>query len=84
MKIRFLIVVMVLMSSLMPGVSVLGQYVREGSEIVLGDLEGPDFVQPPSHYKTLEMMLAQAGITESPLGPPPVPVHACNHVTAHI
>ena len=43
-------------------------------EKVPGDLEGPDYLQPPQHYRTLEMMLAEAGIGPAPLGPPPVPV----------
>ena len=41
---------------------------------VASDLEGPDFLQPPKHYKTLEMMLAEAGLGPAPLGPPPQPV----------
>ncbi len=41
---------------------------------VAGDLEGPDFLQPPKHYKTLQMMLAEAGLGPAPLGPPPQPV----------
>lgn len=41
---------------------------------VAGDLEGPDFIQPPKHYKTLEMILAEAGLGPAPLGPPPEPV----------
>ena len=38
------------------------------------DLEGPDYIQPPQHYKTLAMMLAEAGLGPAPLGPPPQPV----------
>ncbi|UCE19439.1 MAG: M6 family metalloprotease domain-containing protein, partial [Gemmatimonadota bacterium] len=43
-------------------------------KIVLGDLEGPDYIQPPKHYRTLNMILAKAGIGEEVEGPPPVPV----------
>ena len=74
MKIRFLIIATVLMCSLMPDVSVSGLNVKEEPKTRFGDLEGPDFIQPPSHFRTLETMLAQAGTTESPTGPPPVPV----------
>jgi immune inhibitor A len=35
------------------------------------DLEGPDYLQPPQYYRTLQMMLAESGLGPAPLGPPP-------------
>lgn len=43
-------------------------------------LEGPDYLQPPKHYRTLKSMLAEAGMIEAPLGPPPVPVFGTREI----
>ena len=56
--------------------------VRERWEAVRGDLEGPDFIQPPKEYKTLEMMLAEARTVEGPIimGPPPQAVSGTREI----
>jgi M6 family metalloprotease-like protein len=40
--------------------------------VVRGDLEGPDYLQPPQYYKTLQTMLEEARQGPARLGPPPV------------
>jgi M6 family metalloprotease-like protein len=42
--------------------------------VLVDDVEGPDVPSPPKHYKTLDIMLAEAGLGEEVKGPPPVPV----------
>ena len=59
--------------SLLAGTS-LGQEAEQYWVGVAEDLEGPDYIQPPQHYRTLQMMLAEAGLGPAPLGPPPGPV----------
>lgn len=44
------------------------------AQTTYGDLEGPDYLQPPKHYKTLQHILAEAGMGPAPKGPPPVHV----------
>ena len=39
---------------------------EEKPQVVMGDLEGPDYIQAPKHYKTLEMMLAEANSAKQP------------------
>ena len=48
--------------------------VRKNSDFELDNLEGPDYIQPPKNYKTLEMILAESSLTEMARGPPPIPV----------
>jgi len=44
--------------------------------VVNGDLEGPDYVQPPKHYRTLEGILGEVLV----LGPPPVAVSGTREI----
>ena len=70
MKKKFLAVVVILsmMSSITLLVSASPQEEwGEGWNVEKGDLEGPDYIQPPKHYKTLETMLVEAGIVEQPV-----------------
>jgi M6 family metalloprotease-like protein len=56
--------------------------VRESWVANNGNLEGPDFIQPPEEYKTLEMMLAESNM-EKPLivmGPPPQAVSGTREI----
>jgi M6 family metalloprotease-like protein len=74
-KVRMLAigVVLVLSCSLIPIGPVWGLDDME-DEGVMGDLEGPDYVQPPKYYKTLEMMNDESEMSGPLLGPPPVGV----------
>jgi M6 family metalloprotease-like protein len=47
---------------------------RAGWNVAREDLEGPDYLKPPAHYRTLQMMLAAAGLIDVQPGPPPQPV----------
>lgn len=81
-RILAMIVVMALIWSVMPIAQVWGQDMGEEPEIVMGDLEGPDYIPPPKHYKTREMMLAEAGLAMASPGPPPVPVGGTRELLA--
>ena len=80
MKIRSLALVVFLILAMLysslPSGPVWAQQDRNKDQ-VLGDLEGPDYIQPPKSYRTLPMMLAEAGMdVEGAVvrGPPPVAV----------
>jgi len=53
---------------------------NEEPEVVMVDLEGPDSIPPPDHYKTLEMILADTGLASSASGSTAVPVSGTREI----
>jgi len=56
------------------------QVSKKSNVVERGDLEGPDYIKPPKHYKTLSMILFEAGIVDEILGPQPVPVSGTREI----
>jgi M6 family metalloprotease-like protein len=80
MKTRMLALVVFLMLAMLyssfPSGPVWAQHDSHGGQD-FGDLEGPDYIPPPKSYRTLPMMLAEAGVEiegAAAQGPPPVAV----------
>ena len=75
----FSLVISLLMTSLVTR-TVEAQKSQDEKIVVKGDLEGPDYLQPPKHYRTLKMILAEAGIIPKLKGPPPLPVSGTREI----
>ena len=57
------------------GPEITAQSNQENTESLMENSKWQDYIQPPKHYKTLDMMFSEGRVGELPLqGPPPVPV----------